>query len=255
MKEYSDWCPTSQQYYCCKFYLVEISCLTPTNYKPRGNIWYDIITPCHHWFRLWILACMAPNHYLKNGDLLSMSSFGTKLSEIRIKIRIKLFINLTFSSTKLIWKFCRQNVDHLLHLNVLSNDYGNEVNWCILVNTGSSKKTQITGLMPTLVIFLMYSPECNFIVLWMIKLLLCMTSFKVILSKITSTYPRGHWVNYCHFVFSQMTSSWFWVPSPIIWLHGRCSSREVCSFALDDSGGGTSSIPKQPYLQWPTGYR
>ena len=69
-----------------------------------------------------------------------MRSFGTKLSEIRIKIRIKLFINLTFSSTKLIWKFCRQNLDHLLHLNVLSNDYGNEVNWCILVNTGSSKK-------------------------------------------------------------------------------------------------------------------
>ena len=70
-----------------------------------------------------------------------MRSFGTKLSEIRIKIRIKLFINLTFSSTKLIWKFCRQNLDHLLHLNVLSNDYGNGVNWCILVNTGSSKKT------------------------------------------------------------------------------------------------------------------
>ena len=125
---------------------------------------------CHHWFRLWILACMAPNHYLKNGDLLSMRSFGTKLSEIRIKIRIKLFTNLTFSSTKLIWKLCRQNVDHLLHLNVLSNDYGNEVNWCILVNTGSSKKTQITGLMPTLVIFLMYSPECNFIVLWITTL-------------------------------------------------------------------------------------
>ena len=127
-----------------------------------------------------------------------------------------------------------------------------DASWSTLVQV---KKTQITGLMPTLVIFLMYPPECNFIVLWMIKLLLCMTSFKVILSKITSTYPRGHWVNYCHFVFSQMTSSLFWVPSPIIWLHGRCSSREVCSFALDDSGGGMPSIPKQPYLQWPTGYR
>ena len=100
--------------------------------------------------------------------------------------------------------------------------------------------------MPTLVIFLMYSPECNFIVLWMIKLLLCMTSFKDILSKIASTYPRGHWVNFFHFVFSQMTSSWFWVPSPLIWLHGRCSGREVCSFALDGTGGGTPSIPKSP---------
>ena len=110
-----------------------------------------------------------------------------------------------------------------------------DASWSTLVQV---KNTQITGLMPTLVIFLMYSPECNFIVLWMIKLLLCMASFKVILSKITSTYPRGHWVNYCHFVFSQMTSSWFWVPSPIIWLHGRCSRREVCSFALDDSSAG-----------------
>ena len=185
----------------------------------------------------------------------SMRSFGTKLSEIRIKIRIKLFINLTFSSTKLIWKFCRQNLDHLLHLIVLSNDYGNEVNWCILVNTGSSKKNTNHWINANPCDISDVFTECNFIVLWMIKLLLCMTSFKVILSKITSTYPRGHWVNYCHFVFSQMTSSWFWVPSPIIWLHGRCSSREVCSFALDDSGGGTPSMPKQPYLQWPTGYR
>ena len=96
MKEYSDWYPTSQQYYCCKLYLVEISCLTPTNYKPRGNIWYGIITSCHHWFRLWILAFMAPNHYMKNGDLLSMRSFGTKFSKIRIKIRINLFINLIY---------------------------------------------------------------------------------------------------------------------------------------------------------------
>ena len=85
--------------------------------------------------------------------------------------------------------------------------------------------------MPTL-IFLMYLPKCKFIVLWMIKLLLCMTNFKVILSEITSTYPRGQWVNCCHFVFSQMTSSWFWVPSPIIWLGGHCSSRAVCSFCV-----------------------
>ena len=102
--------------------------------------------------------------------------------------------------------------------------------------------------------WLFISDQCNFVVLWMIKLLLCMTSFKVILSEITSTYPRGQWVN-CHFLFSQMTSSWFWVPSPIIWLRGRCSSRAVCSFALDGTDGGTPSIPKQPYLQWPSGYR
>ena len=100
VNEYSDIYPTSQLYYSCKLYLVKISCLTPNNYKPRGNIhvWFGIITSCHHWFRLWILACMAPNHYLKNADLLSLIPFGTKLSEIRIKIfnfsSTEFFINL-----------------------------------------------------------------------------------------------------------------------------------------------------------------
>ena len=84
MKEYSDLYPTSQKYYCCKLYLVEISCLTPNNYNPGGNIWYGIVTLCHHWFRLRIVTRMVPNSYLKNADLLSMKTPGIKFSEIRI---------------------------------------------------------------------------------------------------------------------------------------------------------------------------
>ena len=134
MKEYSALYPTSQKYYC-KLYLVEISCLTPNNYNPGGNIWYGIVTLCHHWFRLRMFACMVPNHYLKNADLLSnpQEQSLVKLESTKLFHQLNWFENffgkmLTICLTSMCW---------WAMIMV-------EVNWYIFVNTGSSN-----GLLPS----------------------------------------------------------------------------------------------------------
>ena len=55
----------------------------------------------HHWFRYWLVAWMAPSHYLNNAGILLSWPLGTNFSEISIKIQT---FSFKMSFQNVVWK-------------------------------------------------------------------------------------------------------------------------------------------------------
>ena len=68
-----------------------------------------ISKPGHHWFREWLVACLAPSHYPIQCWILWIGHLGTNFSEILIKIIFS--FKKTYVKT-FMWKPCLQNSDY-----------------------------------------------------------------------------------------------------------------------------------------------
>ena len=93
----------------------------------RGNS-----KPGHHWFRLWLFACPAPNHYLSQWWRLPL---GRNMSETLIEMQI-------FSFKKMHSKSRLRNSDHLPWPQCVTENF-----------SASVQLPQLTSLMKLLAIF------------------------------------------------------------------------------------------------------